>query len=70
MQITKQMFLAYEKVREGGATNMLAIGKVAMLSDYVLDRLDVAEILQNYELYYDYYINEITDDIILPTYNK
>ncbi len=48
MAITKEQFKAYEKVRQSGKTNMFDAGMVCKLSHGVLDRQDVAEIIQNY----------------------
>ena len=47
MKVTKQHFLAFEKVRESGATNMFDIGFVEHASG--LDRETVLEIMRTYD---------------------
>ena len=60
MPITKKKFLAFEKVREGGKTNMLDIKNVISLAraicDVYLTREDCLEMMQNYQQYVDQYL--------------
>jgi hypothetical protein len=55
MKITREMFEAYERVRESGATNMFAVGTVKRLMDeiYGLDasKDEILEIMKNYSKY-------------------
>lgn len=61
MEITKEKFLAYEKVRQSGLTNMFDVNKVidlAILSCGIeLEKEEVLEIMKNYCKYYEQYIN-------------
>jgi len=47
MEITKEQFLAYEKVKESGKTNMFDVGKVKELSG--LKREKIIDIMTGYE---------------------
>jgi len=47
MEITKEEFEAYEKVRASGVTNMFAVNVVCELSG--LDREKVMEIMKTYQ---------------------
>ena len=49
--ITKEKFLAYEKVRVSGRTNMFNIGMVAGLSEVFLSKVDINDIIRNYGKY-------------------
>lgn len=46
--VTREEFQAYEKVREGGETNMYDLTMVEHLSGYVLDREKIKAIMKNY----------------------
>lgn len=46
MEITKEEFIAYEKVRQSGVTNMFNVELVSQLSD--LSRLRIYHIMANY----------------------
>jgi len=46
MDITKKQFIAYEKVRQSGVTNMFDVSTVCALSD--LTREEVLLIMKNY----------------------
>jgi len=48
MKITKDEFLEYEKVRQSGETNMLAIGEVLTYCK-LLNRDKVIYIMKNYK---------------------
>ena len=48
VEITKDDFEDYERVRKGGLTNMFAVATVCDLSDN-LDKEKVFEIMENYE---------------------
>jgi len=54
--ITKEEFLAYEKVRTEGKTNMFNIAAVVMLSDYILNFDDCLDIMKNYSNYKSKYL--------------
>jgi len=47
MEISKEQFEAYEKVRSSGVTNMMHISQVASLSGLTEDQC--THIMQNYE---------------------
>jgi hypothetical protein len=53
--ITKAKFLAYEKVRRSGKTNMMNIKHVITLAKDVLTPDECKEIIKNYEHYADKY---------------
>jgi hypothetical protein len=46
MDITKEKFLAYERVRESGVTNMFDVKMVEQLSG--LSKSEIMDIMQNY----------------------
>lgn len=46
--ITKEKFLAYESVRQSGATNMFDIKTVIALADTELTKEDCLAIMKNY----------------------
>ena len=46
MDITKEEFLAYERVRESGVTNMFGVKTVEQLSG--LSKSEIMDIMQNY----------------------
>ena len=48
MEITKEQFEAYEKVRQSGRTNMFMVGEVIRLSGFVLDKEMCIEIMKRY----------------------
>ncbi len=48
MTITKTQFLAYERVRRSGVTNMFDTRRVQQLSG--LGRLEIIEIMKTYDL--------------------
>lgn len=61
MEITENDFEDYEAVRESGATNMLNINNICMLSG--LTRQRVMEIIKNYDKYEKKYPNVRIDDL-------
>jgi len=55
--MTKEKFLAYENVREGGLTNMFNVRMVIELSGDELTKEDCLDIMKNYEQYAKEYLN-------------
>ena len=53
--ITKEQFMAYEKVRSSGKTNMFDVGRVVSLSKFKLTREDCIEIMSHYKLLIEQY---------------
>jgi len=49
--MTKEKFLAYEKVRRSGKVNMFDVSTVMGLSGGVLDKEDCLDIMKNYSNY-------------------
>ena len=49
--ITKEQFLAFEKVRRSGKTNMLAVHKVIAIAGGKLTKVACLEIMRNYAFY-------------------
>src|SRR5438046_6344377 len=64
--ITKEQFLAYEKVRRSGKTNMFAVNKVIALAGEKLTKLDCLEIMKNYSLYREVYLKEYPPKDMTP----
>ena len=58
--ITKDQFLAYEKVRRSGKTNMLDVQKVLAIAGGKLTKLDCLEIMNNYDSYKKQYLTSDT----------
>lgn len=54
--ITKEQFMSYERVRQSGKTNMFIIKNVEALSG--LSRDVIMEIMENYSLLFDEYIED------------
>ena len=48
VEITKDQFKAYERVRASGKTNMWDINRVVQLSKYQLDRETALEVMKHY----------------------
>ena len=46
--LSKEKFIAYERVRESGATNMWDTNTVSMLSGGVLSKDDAIEVIKTY----------------------
>jgi len=61
MEITKEKFIAYEKVRQSGLTNMFDVNKVIDLAILIcgveLEKEEVLDIMKNYTKYFEKYIN-------------
>jgi len=53
---TKEQFIAYEKVRKSGVTNMFAIKTVAELSG--LNQLQISNIMTYYNKYAELYLED------------
>lgn len=49
--MTKDKFLAYERVRQSGVTNMWDVAKVCTLSNNELEEDDCLDIMKNYSKY-------------------
>lgn len=56
MDVSKEEFMSYERVRKSGITNMFHITKVELLSG--LDRETILEIMRKYSELKDKYIGE------------
>lgn len=56
MEIQEEQFMAFERVRKSGATNMFAIREVCSLSG--LDRDEVKNIMKNYSTLKAKYLGE------------
>ncbi len=54
MEITKEQFLLYERVRVSGVTNMFAINVVEHLTG--LNREEILDIIKNYSAYATKYL--------------
>lgn len=46
--MTKEKFLAFEKIRRSGKTNMFAVRNVVTLSKYILNEEDCLESMKHY----------------------
>ena len=60
MEITRKQFVAYEKVRQSGLTNMFAVNTVCDLSG--LEREEVKQIMQDYSALKEKYPLSATDE--------
>ena len=49
MNVTKEEFLAYEKIRASGKTNMIHVSEVVRLSEGVLSFNKASKILNDYK---------------------
>ena len=56
--MTEEKFKAYVAVQKSGETNMFFVDNVIELSDFVLDKDDCMDIMQNYSTYEEEYCNE------------
>ena len=57
--MTQERFLAYEKVRESGLTNMYDRSAVIALSGGMLSREDITDIMRNYEEYAERWLESV-----------
>jgi len=55
--MTKEKFICYEDIRLSGVTNMFDVNKVIKLSDNLLDKKGILDIMKNYRKYYDEFMN-------------
>ena len=49
MKITKEQFQAYEEIRESGETNMFDVNRVVELSEGVLTKEMIMQIMDKYD---------------------
>jgi len=55
--MTKEKFICYEDIRLSGVTNMFDVNTVIKLSDNLLDKKDILDIMKNYSKYYKEFID-------------
>ena len=58
MEITQEQFMRYEEIRESGVTNMFDVAYVRELSDGILNKPEIMEIMSNYGELYEKYIGD------------
>lgn len=51
MNISKEKFLEYVRIKKSGKTNMFAVSSVVALSGGKLSREDCLDIMENYDKY-------------------
>lgn len=56
--ITKEQFLAFEKVRRSGKTNMFVVQKVIAIAGGKLTKAACLEIMKNYAYYEEQFIKQ------------
>jgi len=49
--MTKEIFQAYEDIRQSGEINMFNVSKVVELSNFELEKEDCLDIMKNYSKY-------------------